>query len=187
MRSKRFRGKFRCFSRAKVGARAKKKRGRGREEKVLLSSPLFLFCSCPNFRAVKTSKFATETLATQAKKIVKCPSFAQAGGDVEVPISSCTANANHHQVSKALPLPHPKRRVYISATSMVTASFKTVTSVYKHKQLARVEIITDFSRTRCLVLIRCLVYTEAVTVNSSVTPFKQTLILDSFISFLLDA
>ena len=33
----------------------------------LLSSPLFLFfCSRPNFRAAKTSKFATETLATQA-------------------------------------------------------------------------------------------------------------------------
>ena len=53
LRSKRFLGKFRCFNRAKVGARG-----------FFAHS---FFCSRPNFRAAKTSKFAKETLATQAK------------------------------------------------------------------------------------------------------------------------
>ena len=72
LRSKRFRGKFRCFGRAKVGARAKKQKrveGERREENFLLSSPpspLSFFFARPNFRATKTSKFATETLASQA-------------------------------------------------------------------------------------------------------------------------
>ena len=65
LRSQRFRGKFRCFSRAKVGARAKKKEWERREEPYLLSPcPLFFLCSRRSFRAAKTSKFATETLAT---------------------------------------------------------------------------------------------------------------------------
>ena len=33
--------------------------------------PLFSFCSHPNFRAAKTSKFATEKLATQAMESEK--------------------------------------------------------------------------------------------------------------------
>ena len=59
----------------KLGREQKKERGpRGRGEKETLAfllsraTPSFLFfCSCPNFRAAKTLKFATETLATQAK------------------------------------------------------------------------------------------------------------------------
>ena len=58
----------------KLGGEQKKERGpRGRGEKETLAFllspfPLFLFlCSRPNFRAAKTSKFSTETLATQTK------------------------------------------------------------------------------------------------------------------------
>lgn len=68
--SKRFCGKFPCFSRAKVGASEKKKEGGGGEESFLFSSlpsPSFFFLlSAHYFRAAKTSKFAMETLATQA-------------------------------------------------------------------------------------------------------------------------
>ena len=65
--SKRFRGKFLCFSHAKVGASEKKKEGGGREESFLFPSPpLSFFYSHPNFRAAKTLKFPTEMLLTQA-------------------------------------------------------------------------------------------------------------------------
>ena len=51
LRSKRFRGKFRCFSHVKVGARAKKERGgRGRGEKETFPLPLFpFFALAPTF------------------------------------------------------------------------------------------------------------------------------------------
>jgi len=92
LRSKRFRGvreqrksekrDFRCFARAKNGARAKKRKegeGKGKEGSFvpLPHPPLSFFGSRPIFRAGKTPKIPflglsllpnpTETLATQAK------------------------------------------------------------------------------------------------------------------------
>ena len=52
--------RFRCFDRVKIKARLKKERGGGGEEKrkPLPLTPLSLFCSCLNFRAAETLKFA---------------------------------------------------------------------------------------------------------------------------------
>ena len=73
LHSNRFHGKFRCLSHAKSGARAKKRKGGGREGKrkpPLPLPPLYFFCSHPNFLTAKTSEFATETLATQVKSLL---------------------------------------------------------------------------------------------------------------------
>ena len=60
---------FDVLAAQKLGREQKQKKEGGESREVPFSlspSPLFIFCSRPNFRAAKTSKFATETLATQA-------------------------------------------------------------------------------------------------------------------------
>ena len=78
LRSKRFRGvsaQISMFWPRENWGESKKERGGGGEEKrkpfpfLLSPSPLFLFCSRPNFRAAKTSKFERiETLGTRLRK-----------------------------------------------------------------------------------------------------------------------
>ena len=48
----------------------KKERGEGERAKRNLLSPSLFFLLSPNFRTAKTSEFATETLATQAKSLL---------------------------------------------------------------------------------------------------------------------
>ena len=59
-----------CVAESWGESKKNRKRGRGRGEKfpspLSPPRPSLFFCSRPNFRAAKTSKFATETLATQA-------------------------------------------------------------------------------------------------------------------------
>lgn len=55
LRSKRFRGKFRCFGRAKIGARVQKERGCWGRGEFLFSSPSLSFFALTTATAMRTS------------------------------------------------------------------------------------------------------------------------------------